>query len=87
MKVEEGFLPANGVTMRFPLNENQALILCKLINNEKLLYREMLPMDMVVLTQVSAIKITKEKNANKGLKITESGMKRFVKWAQKEGMV
>lgn len=73
--------------MRFPLNENQALILCKLINNEKLLYREMLPMDMVVLTQVGAIKMTKEKNTNKGLKITEAGMKRFVKWAQKEGMV
>ena len=73
--------------MRFPLNENQALILCKLINNEKLLYREMLPMDMVVLTQVGAIKMTKEKNANKGLTITKAGMKRFVKWAEKEGMV
>ena len=73
--------------MRFPLNENQALILCKLINNEKLLYREMLPMDMVVLTQVGAIKMTKEKNANKGLAITKAGMKRFVKWTKKEGMV
>ena len=70
--------------MRFPLNENQALILCKLINNEKLLYREMLPMDMVVLTQVGAIKMTKEKNVNKGLKITKAGMKRFVKWHRKK---
>ena len=73
--------------MRFPLNENQALILCKLINNEKLLYREMLPMDMVVLTQVGAIKMTKEKNPNKGLTITHAGKKRFLKWAKKEGMV
>ena len=73
--------------MRFPLNENQALILCKLINNEKLFHREMLPFDMVVLTQVGAIKMTKEKNANKGLAITLAGKKRFLKWAQKEGMV
>ncbi len=73
--------------MRFPLNENQALILCKLINNEKLLHRDMLPLDMVVLTQVGAIKMTKEKNANKGLTITTAGKKRFLKWAKKEGMI
>ena len=73
--------------MRYPLNENQALILCKLIQNEKILYREMLPLDMVVLTQVGAIKMTNQKNANKGLTITMAGKKRFIKWARKEGHV
>ncbi len=69
--------------MRHPMNEAQALILCRLIQNEKLRHREMLPIDMVVLTQVGAIKMTKEKNANNGLTITSAGMKRFVKWAKK----
>lgn len=73
--------------MRFPLTEQQALILCKLIRKEKLLHREMNPFDMVVLTQVGAIKMTKEENANKGLAITLAGKKRFLKWAKKERMV
>ena len=73
--------------MRHPMNEAQALILCRLIQNEKLRHREMLPIDMVVLTQVGAIKMTKEKNANNGLKITNAGMKRFVKWAKKNEML
>ena len=73
--------------MRFPLTHNQALILVKLINDEKLLKRDMNPMDMVTLTQVGAIKIRKESNKNNGLTITNIGKRRFVKWARKEGMV
>ncbi len=73
--------------MRFPLTHHQALILVKLINNEKLLKRDMVPMDMVTLTQVGAIRITKEENKNNGLAITNAGRRRFVKWARKEGMV
>ncbi len=68
--------------MRFPLNHDQALILVKLINKEKLLKRDMHWENMVILTQVGAIKMTKD-----GLAITQTGKKRFVKWAQKEGMV
>ena len=68
--------------MRFPLTHSQALILVKLINKEKLSKRDMAPLDMVVLTQVKAIKITKD-----GLTITRKGKVRFVKWARKEGMV
>ena len=74
--------------MRFPLTEQQALILVKLINKERLLIRDMRPMDMVILTQVGAIKITKDgSKLNDGLTITQSGKRRFVKWARKEGMV
>ena len=73
--------------MRFPLTQHQALILVKLINGEKLLKRDMTPMDMVILTQVGAIKITKEENKNNGLTITKAGKMRFVKWARKKGLV
>ena len=73
--------------MRFPLTEHQALILVKLINNEKLLKRDMDPMDMVILTQVGAIRIKKQQNKNNGLTITNAGRRRFVKWARKEGHV
>ncbi len=68
--------------MRFPLTQHQALILVKLINKEKLLKRDMDPMDMVVLTQVKAIKVTKE-----GLVITRKGKIRFVKWARKNDLL
>ena len=68
--------------MRFPLTETQALILVKLINSEKLLKRDMNPMDMVILTQVRAIKMTKE-----GIAITREGKIRFVKWARKNNLV
>ena len=68
--------------MRFPLTQDQALILTKLINKDKLHKRDMNPMDMVVLTQVGAIRMKKE-----GLTITHKGRLRFVKWAQKEGMM
>ena len=68
--------------MRFPLTETQAVILVKLINKEKLLKRDMMILDMVILTQVGAIKMRKE-----GLTITKAGKIRFVKWARKQGMV
>jgi hypothetical protein len=68
--------------MRFPLTQHQALILVKLINKEKLLKRDMDPMDMVVLTQVKAIKVTKE-----GLVITRKGKIRFVTWARKNDLL
>ena len=68
--------------MRFPLTHSQALILVKLINKERLLKREMDPMDMVILTQVKAIKMTRE-----GVAITQVGARRFVNWAQKEEMI
>jgi len=68
--------------MRFPLTLPQVNILVKLINKEKLLKRDMDPMDMVILTQVGAIKMKKE-----GLTITKAGVQRFVKWTKKEGMV
>ena len=74
--------------MRFPLTEQQALILVKLINKERLLIRDMRPMDMVILTQVGAIKITKDgSKLNDGLTITNAGRRRFVKWVQKNGLL
>ena len=73
--------------MRFPLKEQQALILVKLIRDEKLLQREMHPRNMVILTQVGAIRITKENNNNKGLTITMAGKKRFLKWAEKNELL
>jgi hypothetical protein len=68
--------------MRFPLTETQAVILVKLINKEKLLKCDMMILDVVILTQVGAIKMRKE-----GLTITKAGKIRFVKWARKQGMV
>ena len=68
--------------MRFPLTHSQALILVKLINKERLLKREMDPMDMVILTQVKAIKMTRE-----GVARTQVGKRRFINWAQKEEMI
>ena len=73
--------------MRFPLTEQQALILCKLIQDEKLLKRDMHPRNMIILTQVGAIKITAEKNNNDGITITKAGKRRFVKWARKNELL
>ena len=68
--------------MRFPLTERQALIICRLINKKSggpgLRKSEAHYMDMVALTQVGAIKITKD-----GLIVTEKGMRRFMKWHKK----
>ena len=72
------------------MNRKQALILCKLINKETDL-KTSHPLscsfgwecgwgDMVTLTQVGAIKMTKG-----GLSITTSGKKRFLKFVKKEG--
>jgi hypothetical protein len=68
--------------MRFPLTESQALILVKLINKDRLLKREMAPEDMVILTQVKAIKMTGE-----GIAITRAGSQRFLKWVQAGKMI
>ena len=73
--------------MRFPLTAPQALILIKLINGDKLLKREMDWQDLVILTQVGAIKMTKQDNIHDGLIITKKGRSRFVKWARKEGHI
>lgn len=73
--------------MQFPMTHPQALILCRLINNEKLIKQEMDPFDVITLTQVGAIKRTNNENKNRGLTVTKLGMKRFLKFAQKEGMV
>ena len=71
--------------MRFPMTHPQALILCRLINNEKLTKQEMDPFDMVTLTQVGAIKRTNNENKNRGLAVTMSGKNRFLKFVKKEG--
>jgi len=68
--------------MRFPMTHPQALILCRLINQDKLLKSEMNWANMVILTQVGAIKMTKG-----GLAITTAGKKRFLKFVKKEGMI
>ena len=68
--------------MRFPMTDSQALILCRLINNTHLRSNERGWADMVILTQVGAIKMTKG-----GLAITVAGKKRFLKFVKKEGMV
>jgi hypothetical protein len=39
------------------------------------------------LTQVGAVKRTNNENKNRGLIITKLGMRRFLKFAKKEGMV
>jgi hypothetical protein len=64
------------------MNHQQALILCRLINQDKLLKSEMNWANMVILTQVGAIKMTKG-----GLAITMAGKKRFLKFVKKEEMV
>jgi hypothetical protein len=71
--------------MRFPMTHTHALVLVKLINNEKLLKRDMDPFDMVALTQVGAIKRTNNQNSNRGLVITELGKRRFVRFYHQQG--
>ena len=73
--------------MRFPMTHSHALIISRLVNNNKLSKREMDPFDMVALTQVGAIKRTNSENKNRGLVVTRSGMRRFLKWARKNEMV
>lgn len=67
---------------RYPLTEEQALILVRLINKKQPTKRNTDPIDMVILAQVGAIKMIEGK-----LDITMSGKKRFVKWAKKQQMI
>ena len=60
--------------MQFPMTNSQATILSRLITGIRLRSSEMGWADMVILTQVRAIKMTKE-----GLVITDAGKRRFIK--------
>ena len=64
--------------MRYPLTPSQVIILVKLINNHPLSKRDMNPINMVILTQVGAIKMIDNK-----LSITDKGRMRFIKWHRK----
>jgi len=68
--------------MRFPLSKSQALIICRIINKQTIQKRETKLVDMAVLGQTRSIKMTSE-----GLVVTKSGMKRFLKFAKKNGVV
>ena len=67
---------------RYPMNESQALIVTRLINKQRLRKSEINATDLVILTQVGAIKIIDGK-----LDVTNKGKLRFVKWAREQGMV
>jgi hypothetical protein len=74
----------NGVrTMpRYPMTEEQAYVLTRVINKKRLAKRDTNPVDVVILTQVGALKVIDGK-----LQVTHSGKLRFIKWARKQGMV
>jgi len=63
--------------MQFPMTNSQATILSRLITGIRLRSSEMGWADMVILTQVRAIKMTKE-----GLVITDTGKRRFIKFVK-----
>ena len=63
--------------MQFPMTNSQATILSRLITGIRLRSSEMGWADMVILTQVRAIKMTKE-----GLAITDAGKRRFIKFVK-----
>ena len=63
--------------MKFPMTSSQARILSRLITGFHLRSSEMGWADMVILTQVRAIKMTKE-----GLVITDAGKRRFIKFVK-----
>ena len=63
--------------MQFPMTHSQARILSRLITGIRLRSSEMGWADMVILTQVRAIKMTKE-----GLVITDAGKRRFIKFVK-----
>ena len=67
---------------RYPMTGEQAYVLTRIINKKKLANRDTNPTDVVILTQVGAIKMIDGK-----LAITQSGKLRFVKWAEKQGMI
>ena len=61
--------------MQFPMTHSQARILSRLITGGRLKGIDW--EDMVILTQVRAIKMTKE-----GLVITDAGKRRFIKFVK-----
>ena len=61
--------------MQFPMTHSQARILSRLITGGRLVGIDW--EDMVILTQVRAIKMTKE-----GLVITDAGKRRFIKFVK-----
>ena len=63
--------------MQFPMTHSQARILSRLITGARLRSSGMYWADMVILTQVRAIKMTKE-----GLVITDAGKRRFIKFVK-----
>ena len=63
--------------MKFPMTNSQAKILSRLITGIHLRESERGWADMVILTQVKAIKMTKE-----GLVITNAGKRRFIKFVK-----
>ena len=63
--------------MKFPMTHPQAKILSRLITGFPLRSSEMGWTEMVILTQVRAIKMTKE-----GLVITDAGKRRFIKFVK-----
>jgi len=67
---------------RYPMSGEQAIILCDLINHKNLRRRYHKPIDLVILTQVGAIKVV-----NGVMECTMIGKKRFLKYAKSEGIV
>ena len=71
------FTPRPENNMKFPMTSSQAKILSRLITGIHLRESERGWADMVILTQVKAIKMTKE-----GLVITDAGKRRFIKFVK-----
>jgi len=67
---------------RYPMTGEQAIILCDLINHKKLNRRKIKPLDLVILTQVGAIKVVDGQ-----MECTRAGKLRFLKYAKAEGFV
>jgi hypothetical protein len=64
------------------MTDDQAIILCDLINHKKLNRRKIKPIDLVILTQVGAIKVVDGQ-----MECTKAGKLRFLKFAKSEGYV
>ena len=67
---------------RYPMNESQALIMTRIINKKRIRKSETNARDLVILTQVGAIKIVDGE-----ISATRKGRIRFIKWAREQGMV
>ena len=72
----------NGVRImpRYPMTGEQAYVITRIINKKRLTKRDTDPIDVVILTQVGALKMI-----DGNLQVTRSGRLRFLKWAEKEG--